>query len=164
MSMGRREITRYKQRIESLFSKVDEATGDDLELASHWACYLCVLISGLLEASIRILYGDLASSRASPEVASYVKKQLEQFRNPSFEKIFQLTQSFSPEWAQRLKSGVGQEVEFAVNSIVTNRHNIAHGRSVTLTVVQLKQYYQSVVKLIDAIAELLGATSGNHGG
>ena len=42
------EVIRYQQRLDDLFKKI-VAFAEDIELQSHWARYLCILVSGFLE-------------------------------------------------------------------------------------------------------------------
>lgn len=153
--MRNREVVRYKQQIDHLISEAGRATGNDPELLAHWARYLCILVSGLLEVSIRSVYSEYVKARAAPYVANYVETQLRSFQNPKCEKIFQLIGSFNPEWVHKLNELIDEQVRLAVDSIVTNRHQIAHGRSVGITLSQIQTYYREALRLIEAIESLL---------
>lgn len=150
--MRNQSIVSYKQRLDNLFAQIKGVAGDP-ELQSHWAMYLCVLTSGFLETSVRQIYGLYASNKAAPNVANFVKDKLEGFQNPNMEKILELTRSFSQEWETRLRAATEGEIKDDVDSIVANRHNIAHGRSVGITYIRMKNYYDNALKLIDLIDE-----------
>ena len=94
---------RYQQRLDDLFKKI-VAFAEDIELQSHWARYLCILVSGFLETSVRAIYSQYANTKAAPYVAHYVDSQLQSFQNPNMERILQLARSFSPEWEEHLRS------------------------------------------------------------
>ena len=148
--MRNQSIVSYKQRLDNLFVQIKAFAGDP-ELQSHWAMYLCVLTSGFLETSVREIYGSYATKQAAPNVANFVKNKLEDFQNPNMGKILELTRSFNQEWEIRLRFATEGEIKDAVDSIVANRHNIAHGRSVGITYVRIKNYYDNAIKLIDLI-------------
>lgn len=57
--MKNRETIQAKDRLDDLFSRVNEFSGD-LELQSHWARYLCVRVSGFIETSIRSILSEYA--------------------------------------------------------------------------------------------------------
>jgi hypothetical protein len=69
------ESTRYKNKLDALFEKVKEI--QDMELKSEWAKYLCVLVSGYLEVSIREIHVEYARRRADENVTNYVSKTLD---------------------------------------------------------------------------------------
>ena len=143
-------VTQYQQRLEYLFNKVGNFSCDD-ELLAHWARYLCILTSGFLEVSIREIYGEYARTKAAPNVANFVSDQLRRFQNPNMDKILRLTRSFSSEWGKNLENGTQGELKASVDSIVANRHNIAHGVPVGITYGAIKRYYENAKKVIDMI-------------
>lgn len=145
-----REVLRSRSRLDSLFEKVSDLS-DDPELQAHWSRYLCVLVSGFLETSIREIFSEYTKTKASPKIVNYVEKQLEGFRNPNVESVLQLAGAFDPSWRSELEDTVGEEVLAAVNSIVTNRHGIAHGRTVGLSYSVMHEYYINSCKLVEFI-------------
>ena len=50
--MKNKKVVSHKQRLDALFDKV-KALDSEPELISHWSRYLCVLVSGFIEASVR---------------------------------------------------------------------------------------------------------------
>jgi hypothetical protein len=79
--MKQPEIHRLEQRLDLLFRKA-AALSEDLELQAHFARYLCVLVSGYLEAAISEIYSDYARRKGHPNLATYVKRQMKRFQNP----------------------------------------------------------------------------------
>lgn len=148
--MNNREAVRYRQQLDHLFKRI-AAYREDLELQSHWARYLCILTSGFLETSVRSIYGQYARTKSAPFVANYVDGQLKRFQSPKMENILELTRSFSTDWEERLRDAVEGEPKDAVDSIVSNRHNIAHGKSVGITYHTVRRYYGNAIKVIELI-------------
>ena len=66
------KVIRYQQRLDNLFSKIEQLPLDDFELRSDWARYLCILVSGFLETGIREIYTEYAKNKASPYIVNYV--------------------------------------------------------------------------------------------
>ncbi len=149
------EALRYKQRLDNLFKQIS-AFSENIELQSQWARYLCVLVSGFLETAICAIYGEFARKTASPYVANYVKWELDSFQNPKMGKILELTRAFNPLWADELKIAAEGELEAAVDSVVANRNQIAHGRDVGITYVRIKNYYKDVIEVVDLIEKMCG--------
>lgn len=148
------EITRQRQRLDDLFQKA--RTLPDPEVQSHWSRYLCVLVSGFLENSVRLIYTEYARRRADLLVADFVESRLRQFQNPKMGSILELAGGFSREWKQRLEDDTSGQLSESVNSIVGNRHKIAHGESVALTLHTLIQYYRDALRVVDLLRQQCG--------
>lgn len=149
--MKNKEVVRYKQQLDNLFDKISNLPQDDFEIQSHWARYLCIHVSGFLEVSIRSLYSQYAKDKAAPFVVNYVESQLKNFQNPNMQKILNVTGSFNPSWAERLKQITEGEIQDAVVSIVAQRNQIAHGGNAGITYAKIKTYYQNAIKLVELI-------------
>lgn len=145
-----KEVLRAQSRLDDLFGKVSSLSHDP-ELQAHWSRYLCVLVSGFLETSIRQIFSEYTKTKASPTIVNYVEKQLERFQNPNVESVLQLAGAFDPSWRTKLEDTVDEEVLSAVNSIVTNRHGIAHGRNIGLSYAVMYEYYINSRKLVESI-------------
>ena len=148
------EITRQRQRLDELFQKAKNLP--DPEVQSHWSRYLCVLVSGFLVNSVRITYTEYARRRADVLVADFVESRLRQFQNPKMGSILELAGGFSQEWRQRLENDTSGQLCESVNSIVGNRHKIAHGESVGLTLHTLIQYYKDALRVVDLLRQQCG--------
>jgi hypothetical protein len=148
------EITRQRQRLDDLFQKARNLP--DAEAQSHWSRYLCVLVSGFLENSVRITYAEYARKRADPSVADFVESRLRQFQNPKMGTILELVGGFSQEWRQELERDTNGRLGESINSIVGNRHKIAHGESVGLTLHMLIQYYGDALRVVDLLRQQCG--------
>lgn len=149
------EAFRYKQKLDNLFRQVSSLPVDD-KLQSEWAKYLCVLASGFLEVSICAIYNRFARQSSSPYVANFVQYELNNFQNPKMGKIIGLTKAFNPQWANELETATEGEIKEAVDSIVANKNNIAHGRDVGITYTRIKNYYKNAVKVVDLIEKMCG--------
>jgi hypothetical protein len=82
---------------------------------------------------------------------------IKDFMNPKMEKILQLSGEFCKEWKEQLEIFVEGERKDAVDSIVANRNNIAHGRSVGLTIVRMKRYYDKAVEVTNFVKQQVEA-------
>ena len=145
------EIVQHKNRIDHVFSQVGALPPNDIELRSHWARYLCVLVSGFIEKSVHGLLVDVASKQSSPTVARFVRNKVTDLQNPKMEKILELLRQFSSDWETRVRTATEGEYKAAVDSIVGNRNRIAHGENVQISYESVRRYYQSVVRVIEII-------------
>ena len=139
-----------KQRLDNLFAQVDSLSLAEEQL-SHWARYLCVLVSGFVENAIRVMITEYTRERSHPYVSSYVAKQIRRITNLNETKIVHLLGTFSTDWRQTLEAKITDQQKDAIDSVVANRHNIVHGRSVGITLVRMKEYYKRVIEVVDLI-------------
>jgi hypothetical protein len=148
------DVFRGQQRIDHVFKQVDQIS--DPELRAHFARYLCVLVAGFLETSVRRFYSRYARNSASPAVANYVESQLKWFQNPTMGKICEMARAFDPGWETQLRTQTEGELKDAVESIMANRHNIAHGESSGISYATIKNYYERSIKVLDMIEQQCG--------
>jgi hypothetical protein len=143
------EVWRYRQRLDVLFSRLGHVS--DLELQAHWARYLCVLTSGFLEVAVKALLSQYCRGKSSPIIANFVDKRLDDFQSAKMASICNLVRQFNPSWADELELNTAGELKDAVDSIVANRHHIAHGRDVPISYTQIKAYYERAIVVVDLI-------------
>ena len=148
-----REIDSQRKRLDSMFERSKDLP-DDPEIKAHWAKYLCVLVCGFLENSVEICLSEYCKQRSNIQIQNYVRSQLYYFQNPKMDEIQKLFGVFSRQWQERLEIECKGELSDAVNSIVGNRHKIAHGGSVSLTIGGLHKYYQKALKVVDLLQEI----------
>ena len=150
---GRAEVHRLKQQLDATFARA-ATLGDDIELKSDFARYLCVLVSGFLEQAVVELVLDHSRKRAVPSVQAYVESQVRRFTNAKSQKLVDLLGSFDPDWGRGLTVFLGTEGrKEAVDSVVDLRNSIAHGRSVGLTLTRVGAYYQQINGVVSKIAD-----------
>jgi len=144
------EIVKNKQRLDDLFSRIT-FFADNFELRAQWARYLCILVAGFVETSIRAIYIQYSSERAEPRVANYVSSRLKRFTNPNMEDILSLAANFDPTWRERIDNSVDSELKDAVDSIMALRNPIAHGVNTGISYIRVKEYYTRIIRLIELV-------------
>ena len=151
---GRREIHRLRTRLDAAFSRAPDSSADP-ELQSDFAKYLCVLVSGYLESALCALLLFYTQQRSSPDVASYVGRQLGPWTNPKSEKIIELFGAFKQDWREDLTNFLVDQRKDSVNSLVALRHKIAHGESVATSLSQIKSHYKVANEVVDHVMQLV---------
>lgn len=143
------DIDRQEREIGRLLSRSLQL--EDPEDQAHWARYLCVLASGLLQNAFLTIYVGHARERAPERVANFVERTLERyFQNPSWAEITNWVDRFDPAWESWLKVQASEQAKAAINSIVENRNRIAHGKDTPdLTVKRLQGYFAEAMKVIE---------------
>ena len=80
-----------------------------------------------------------------------VESELEDFINPKWDRIQNLLASFDSTWPEKVGTEIGDAGKDAINSVVNNRHNFAHGRPGSLSLGKMKQYFKQIEKLIEVL-------------
>jgi hypothetical protein len=153
-------VVAYQRRLDALFGRVAStpAFADEFEMSAHWGKYLCVLVSGLLEVALREIYSEYARTKSAPHFANFVRQRLEGINNPDMDVFYKVAHWFSPEWEAQLRDLVDDRHETAINSIIGQRHLIAHGRveRSVLTFRQIWDWYKDAVEVIEIIETQCG--------
>lgn len=150
---GRAAVTREQQRLDAVFTRVDSLPSET-ELRSDFARYLCVLVSGFLETAVAELLLEHSRRCAAPTIQRFVDSKTSGFTNANSEKLLQLLGSFDPEWRAAAEKLLQDEFKTAVDSVVSLRHGIAHGRNTGITYIRVKDYYDAVKEVVRGIADI----------
>lgn len=136
-----------QKRIDHLLTVAEEV--EDLSQSAHWAKYLCVLACGHLEVAVETILRDYATSASNPSVARFAGFAIRHvLKSPKVDNVLDVVGSFNPAWKNDLEAKVEGEVKESVNSMVGQRHLIAHGRDSDLSLGRFKGYYAGIKKFI----------------
>ncbi|MCW9679759.1 hypothetical protein FJR41_002820 [Dolichospermum planctonicum UHCC 0167] len=69
----------HRQKIDNLFEKV--ARFEELAIKSEWSKYLCILVSGFIEESLRVLLEKYCENKASANIQKFVGKKINDYKN-----------------------------------------------------------------------------------
>lgn len=130
---------------------------DNTEAIGHWGRYACIACTGYIEVALRMVVQEHVRTRATREIAAYVIRDLEGVQNPKAEKIVKVMRFFSDFWGEAVENFfiANPEVKDAIDSLMANRHLIAHGRPCTISLGRVATFYKNADKAITFINELL---------
>lgn len=152
MIMNNRELSRQLQILKNLFDKSKALPGEDIEMLSHWARYLCVISAGFLENSLSEVYVDFSARASSPHVAGFTRIALSRIHNPKTGTFIEITASFNKSWGESLELFVEENGrKEAINAIMTNRHKIAHGKDSDISLHRLRDYLNRAIEVVEFI-------------
>ena len=143
---------RVQVRLQEIHDLLHQA-GGSAGLQAHWGRYLCILVASFLENSVQAIYEDYAYSTAGGNVANYVSNQIGfTVGNANADSISRTSGAFSEAWATELRAFMADDDrQSAINTIVSQRNHIAHGRQSTISVGQVSEYLFKCVEVIDFI-------------
>lgn len=116
------------------------------------------MAAGFLENSLQVLFSEYVNRCANDQVYRFAKNRLDNILNPKAERFVETARYFDREWASRLSDYLEEEDgvrKGAVNSIMSNRHRIAHGETSQISVGQVRQYWYHCVQVVDFIEDML---------
>lgn len=113
---------------------------NDPEDQAHWAKYICVLINGYLEQSIRDLVLEYASMHTNSVTQQYIDKSWPRPLNLRCRNFSQFLSKFNQTWADEFKNWLAENDQYEkdLDAIVKSRNNIAHGKEANATNVTLR--------------------------
>lgn len=150
--MENRELSRQLQQIEYLFQRTSHASSYDIEIQAHWAKYLCILCAGFLENSISELYIEYVRGKAAPPIANYAISSLGKIHNPKTQKFLEVAATFDRKWESELRDFVDSNNRSeAIDSIMNNRHLIAHGKQSGVTIAPLENWFGKALEVVEFI-------------
>ena len=156
--MRNRTLAAQLDSLKSLLGSTDAATGGDIELIGHWGRYLCVLTAGFLENALKEVYGEFVRGAASPQVTRFAMAKLEGISNPKAGRFVETAESFNPTWAADLRTFLnedGGQRRNAIDSIMNNRHQIAHGGNVQISVGRVRQHLPGCIEVVEFLEDQL---------
>lgn len=151
------EAVRLSNRISGLFKKIENI--EDMELKAQWARYLCVLCCGFLEVSFRAVLVDAATRRSSEEIRNFVEAKLDLSRSPKMGNMIETVALFSKTWSETLERDTAGKIKDSVDSLVVNRHLIAHGQDTGVSYVRVKTWFEDSIHAIEKLEQIVGAVS-----
>lgn len=144
-----------KSKIENLLNK--DYSQLDEEITSHLQNYVCILISGYLETEINNQLKEYKKTQHFKTHECMEKLSGEKLQNATWCKIKPILGTIEDNFPSNLKNAINDfELTIqAIQNIVNNRNNIAHGKSITiLTMHILKQNFIMIEIFIDELKRI----------
>jgi len=150
------------KRLHEITSKLDrifDSSGkiEDDEIKSHLSRYLCVLTSGYIEESVKIIIRNYVSGKSHPNISNYINSSTHSITNLNCEKISSFLNTFNNEWKEEFDNHISAEEKDAIDSVVANRHLIAHGSNVGVSYVRVNNWYKNTKSVVEKIQHIINS-------
>lgn len=122
----------YEKQLDNLFIEVSQIEDGEINKA-HLSRYLCVRTSGYLENVARILIANFCDGSSPQPIRNYINKRTKYITNLDFKRLKNLLSEFNSDWSQEFENKVSEKQRSSMNSVISNRNNIAHGNPDTIT-------------------------------
>lgn len=152
-------LHREKDKVIRVLELAKELQIDHDELHGHWGRYACLLSAGYFEVALRLVIQKRVQQKAAPEIQRFVLQSLESIQNPKAERFLKVVRSFDPKWGDALDKYFADNVDVkeALDSLMINRHQIAHGKACSISVGRVSGYFKSANKAIEYLDALLNS-------
>jgi len=152
-------ILSHIQRIDNSFSKISNIS--DPATQSEWARYLCVLVSGFIEQSLRVLLTEYSDRNSAPYVRNFISEEIRRLTNCKTSKIEEILRKFHSRWAEDFTTqisdaGVSEnEIKDSIDSVVAIRHAIAHGKNTGISYITISKYYSNAKAAVNILESII---------
>jgi hypothetical protein len=144
------DVHRRAARLDALFAKASFLPTEG-EFRAHWALYLCVLASGMIEKSVARLLSDYAKGKGHERLTTFVESRVRRLQNANVKKILDQLRDFGPDWVDAFELRIDDDIRDAVDSIVANRHQIAHGNDTGMSLATISDYWRRAKVFLEAL-------------
>ncbi len=148
------EIRSQADRLNLFINKIIAETAMDMYMQGHMGKYACVLAAGFLENALAEVFCVYVSSRAQPAVSAFSCATLRKIQNPKASRFLEIVRRFNKGWEDELREFMDENSgrrKLAIDSIMTNRHLIAHGKNSSITLRQVKSYLDASVEVVEFV-------------
>lgn len=147
---------KYKSRIESLIKLYDAQAKNldiNIEIHSHNAKYLAVLVSGYLEQAVKEILLGYATQISRPQISRYLEKTWPISKNMYVDTIKEILNQFNLSWGEELNVWLNEDDrrKSDINLIVSWRNSISHGQesnTTGVTLVSVNERFKTVKSLV----------------
>lgn len=130
----------------------------DLEIQAFFARYIVVFASGIYEDCIEHLFTEFARKYGNAGIALFFSKMLDShFRNPDYSSLKGLLRQVNPDYGEELENKLKESSgsRDALESVVTNKNAVAHGKPATATLGDVEKFHQQILPIFAAIEDIL---------
>jgi RiboL-PSP-HEPN len=122
----------------------------DPALLSDLAKYATVLAAGYLETAVEEVILEYGRRSQDRRISTFLEERMRRFNNPARSRILDVLLAFDSNWQRTAKIYLHQSAThtLALESIMSNRHEIAHGGSSLVTLSQIATWITDVEPVV----------------
>lgn len=134
--------------LDNLKLKIDGV--DDDEIKSSLIKLFCVRVSGLLEVFLKTRISEYSNGKVPKEINRFLTSKFKDITNLKTSKLQEVLTAFSTEWAKKFTDYIekNEQIKTSLDSIIAQRHSIAHGQSSNLGEIVMNQYYDDIKQVV----------------
>ena len=146
------------QELAKIEARINEDKFDSLN--SCLISYAVMKACGVLEVVYKNMIADTVSIGATSEAKNYLDRQIrDNASNPNVGNMLRLLESLSNQWRIRFDDQTKGTIEKgSLGSLVGLRNDFAHGRTVTASIKNVRQYFRDGQTILKWLEDILNST------
>jgi hypothetical protein len=150
-------IEKCKEEIEEIEAWINKIPTDPK--VRYLTNYALIKSYGTIES----IYKAIMSARFDKyetQIKNYMTSTMEKSASPNYQKLCKTLKSFDEDWetdfkARIDKSNDGLKLITSINSLIQNRHSFAHGAETSISLKDIKSYYEDSIIVLDIFGDVL---------
>ncbi len=152
--MGLYKLKIYERQLDNLFAEVSHVQEGEINKA-HLTRYLCVRTSGYLENVTRILIANFCDGTSPQPINNYIVKRTKYMSNLDYKRLKGLLSEFDLRWSSDFENKITDQQKSSLNSVISNRNNIAHGNQDSITYRDMVNYYRDIKDVCNILVDII---------
>jgi len=138
----------YIRDLDNLKSKMEGVVDD--EVRSLLVKMLCIRTAGLLEVFLKTRISEYSKGKVPAEINRFMTAKFKDITNLKSTKFADVLTSFSIAWADKFNKYLNEheQEKNSLDSVIAQRHNIAHGQPSNIGQASMRQYYEDVKHVV----------------
>jgi len=147
------KLQQQEKKLDKLFLLVKSIEDD--EAKSLLSKFLCVRTSGFIESSVKNLVNEFSNGTSPKQIQKYVSHKIKYATNLYPARIAELLGAFDTDWKKNFESQITDEQKAALNSIISNRNNIAHGENDAINFTSMESFYTHAKEVVAMLENII---------
>ena len=143
-----------RRSLERAFAVTTSVEPLEFETIGLLTRHLCVVCAGVLEEHVRLHVAEYARVKSFGFVASFVSSRISRTTNLNTEKLTQLLREFDASLAEEMEQFMDDRRKEGLNSLMSVRHTVAHGKDNGVSLHRIRQYKDIVLEILDKADEM----------
>jgi hypothetical protein len=148
------ERSRARGRLGRAFAATAALDPLALELKGLLIRHLCVITAGVLEECLRLHISEYARVKSLGYVAAFVTNRVSKTTNLTAERLIGLLGEFDRGLADEMAAFIDDRRKAALNSLISLRHAVAHGKDSSSSLVTVTAYKDVVLEILDKVDDV----------
>jgi hypothetical protein len=110
-----------------------------------------------LEESVKIIIRIYVATKTHPNISNYMNSSTGNLTNLKSEKLGNFLNAFNSDWKEKFDTMLTDEEKDSINSVVANRHQIAHGQNVGVSYVHVNEWYKNIKKVVEKVSTIVNS-------
>lgn len=138
----------YIKDLDDLKKQISDV--DDDEVKSSLVKLFCVRTAGMLEVFVKTRISEYFKNKVPKEISRFLSAKFKDITSLKSSKLKDVLMSFSTEWGAEFDEYLAdhEQQKSSLDSIIAQRHSIAHGQPSSLSLASMSQYYDDVKAVV----------------